>query len=137
MRTTGAAVGRCLYPSEMQRLFTVFPAGIPGIALVLLRLSVMASLWLPLMESESASGGLLLVALTTLTLLLLIGLATPLVGTITVILLIPGITALHPHSALNLSAVVHAVTGLSLILIGPGAFSVDARLFGRRVLTPP
>lgn len=131
----GAAATSHLYPIEMQRLFTMFPAGIPGIALILLRLSVTASLWQPILEGALAPSGLRFFALCFISVLLLIGLATPLAGAMAIIALMTGFEPSRLHAAISVGIVIHGVSALSLALIGPGAYSVDARLFGRRVLT--
>lgn len=135
MLQTGALVYNALYPIEMQRLITMFPGGIPGIALILLRLGVTASLWQPLLEGALAPGALRFFALILISVLLLIGLATPLVGTMAIFALITGCDPSRLHLAISAGALIQGVPALSLALIGPGAFSVDARLFGRRVLT--
>lgn len=115
----------------------MFPAGVPGIALILLRLSVITSLWLPPCNRPAMSSALLLAALMAISSLLLLGLATPVAATITMLILLIEPWSSDPHVPLGLGTIMHAVTALSLVLIGPGAFSFDARLFGRRVLTPP
>jgi hypothetical protein len=123
----------------MQRLFTVFPGGAPGLALVLLRLGVAASLCQPLLYSGFAPSGLRLLALGLISVLLLIGLATPLLSAIAFVYLMTNFDSHCLHTVLRtdtMTGVIQAIFALSLALIGPGAFSVDARLFGRRVLTP-
>jgi putative oxidoreductase len=67
-------------------------------------------------------------------LLILGGLWTPVAGVIAAIVEAwigfsqPGIRA---------SALVLATLGVSLAMIGPGAWSIDARLYGRKQLLPP
>jgi uncharacterized membrane protein YphA (DoxX/SURF4 family) len=81
-----------------------------------------------------------LLSLGIISIFLLIGMATPVAG-----LIAAGIELMSVFYPLRLGTFVsaeiltggiHAIQALSLALIGPGAFSVDARLFGRRVLTP-
>jgi len=66
--------------------------------------------------------------------MLLLGLWTPVVGAVVAVLqlweFVSG--ALDPRVALLLAAL-----GVSLALIGPGAWSVDARLFGRKQISVP
>lgn len=112
----------------------MFPDGAPGLALVFLRLGVTACLWLPILEIGVAPTGARLLGLTILSVILLIGLATPLASVVTAINLLMSPEFLSMHGAL-IAAATHSVFALSLALIGPGAFSLDARLFGRRVLT--
>jgi hypothetical protein len=124
----------------MQRLFTMFPGGTPGLALVLLRLVVMGGLWQPILESGSAWSALRLISLGVLSVLLLFGFATPVVGLITLAIqlmrVLDPLRAGLPISAESVTVAIHAISALSLALLGPGAFSVDARLFGRRVFNP-
>src|SRR5215813_9539641 len=134
----GAAVRRPMHPPEMQRLFTMFPGGVPGLALVLLRIAVAGSLWGPILES-GLPGVPRLLALSTVSALLLAGFATPLAGTIAAAVQLA--TVVDPSRpgvlipAEVLTAAIHGTSALSLALLGPGAFSLDARRFGRRVLT--
>jgi uncharacterized membrane protein YphA (DoxX/SURF4 family) len=131
----------------MQRLFSAFPGGRAGIALLLLR----AALGIALMFQ----GGFYLrepgappttwlegIAALVAGALLLLGYFTPIVGIAVVLgglgiyleLLPPGAPALFDTKL----AIVFAMTILlALILIGPGAFSVDARVFGRREIIIP
>ena len=65
---------------------------------------------------------------------MLVGLWTPVAGILVAIMetwiafSLPAISALHA---------VLAVLGASLALIGPGAWSLDAWLFGRKYIEPP
>jgi len=67
-------------------------------------------------------------------LLILGGLWTPLAGVVAAIVEVwiglsqPGIRS---------SALIFATLGISLAMIGPGAWSIDARLYGRKQLLPP
>jgi uncharacterized membrane protein YphA (DoxX/SURF4 family) len=67
-------------------------------------------------------------------LLILGGLWTPLAGVLAGIVEVwiglsqPGIQS---------SALILATLGISLAMIGPGAWSIDARLYGRKQLLPP
>jgi hypothetical protein len=130
----GARVAQPAYRVGMQRLFTVFPAGIPGIALILLRLGVAASLWPLLPEGALSSGALRLFALSLISLSLLIGLATPLAATMAIVALMTALDPCRVNAAIVFNIANYELSALSLALIGPGAFSVDARLFGRRAL---
>lgn len=120
----------------MQRLFTMFPAGAAGIALVLLRISVVATFladgaehrWLLL--SFWASLLFLSPALC-----LCAGLLTPycaiLCGLMQLAVLLMG--GGNHRFDLAISILNAAILGV----LGPGAYSLDARLFGRRVLSVP
>lgn len=121
----------------MQRLFSMFPRGWPGIALLLLRLALGATLlnlvpglptnldwaWADLVPS--------LVAL-----LISVGILTPLTSVLCVVV---EIVAWHVTTgalqAIHICAVLVAV---AVTMLGPGAYSLDARIFGRRqIVFPP
>lgn len=108
----------------------MFPEGGPGAGLLLLRLAVASSLLL------YPSGGTVTQVLLILTALgLCVGVVTP--------VLAAAYGLLHLHSLLTLSdaflpqAGISLLTAIALALLGPGAHSLDARLFGRRVVTLP
>lgn len=118
----------------MQRRFSTFPDGWPGRGLLLLRLTLSLQLlyWAisdqvkgacsPVLVPDwlAAAGGLLVIA----------GLWTPVVGSL--VALIELWTAAFEHSAPQAHVLMAAVAA-SLVMLGPGAFSVDARRFGRKV----
>ena len=124
------------YAEGMQRLFSMFPVGLPGIGLVCLRLAAAFSLCL---ATQSTRARLPVVAwsLETLCFLLIIGLATPVLAACCAI---AGAYALIRSGgvAWPCGGIATAVA-IALALLGPGAYSVDARLFGRRsvVLNDP
>jgi uncharacterized membrane protein YphA (DoxX/SURF4 family) len=67
-------------------------------------------------------------------LMLLGGLWTPVVGTLAGVLEVwIGFTQPGTHPF----AIFLAGLGLSLAMIGPGAWSIDARLYGRKQILPP
>jgi hypothetical protein len=103
----------------MQRLFSMFPRGAPGIALVILRLTVAAAL-------PSAGPYALALAIP-----LALGLLTPAVALGCA--LIHGLRLLDGHATVVVPVLIALANSASLALLGPGAYSVDARLFGRRV----
>jgi hypothetical protein len=118
----------------MLRLFAGFPTGAPGCGLILLRVVAALSLQadpsghLALTAHTSLPG----VALIVLSLLLLVGLLTPVMALLaavieSVVLFTSGTTDL----ALLLPGPPICV---AVALLGPGAYSIDARLFGSRVV---
>ena len=112
----------------MQRLFSAFPNSLPGAGLLLLRL---CDGLLLLVHSAILSGfKVSLVGLAQLVAagagsLILVGLATPFAAAV-------GAVAVLYISAPLESRIVLAIIGASLALLGPGAWSIDARLYGRR-----
>ena len=118
----------------MQRLFSNFADGWPGAGLLMQRLLVGAAL---LNCMGAAHGGTVAapqVIGALAGLLLMAGLWTPVAGVVTacaeawVAFLAPA----HPAIPAAL-----ALLGLTLALIGPGEWSVDARLYGRKHIVPP
>lgn len=111
----------------------MFPSGRPGVALLLLRLAVAAGLCL-MPDSGRAlylvlPSPLPLPVLSLLAAMLVLGLLTPLTALAVWVL---GVLALRASVQAPLILIV--LQALVLMLIGPGAYSVDARLFGRRKL---
>ena len=114
----------------MRRLFSTFSSGPPGVGLLLLRLIAGAAMivhYAQLHNSaslEAITGGVI-AALGGL--LLLAGLWTPAAGAIVVIteLLMAFSHANDPWVNLMLAGL-----GVALVLLGPGVWSVDARLYG-------
>jgi hypothetical protein len=120
----------------MQRTYSMFPLGAPGIGLVLLRLCLAASLW-PLLGTALCSppGGVVFWGVIGVALALLLGLLTPVACGLCIIL--AGIEAIAPAHPLFAHILPLALNAAALVLLGPGAYSVDARLYGHRVLTLP
>ena len=119
----------------MQRLFSIFPSGWPGVALLLLRGSVALAVLVPAYSQRQALPSLALLALILLSAILCAGFLTPVVAVLA--------AAVHLVAALSLgmghegATVVAIVDALALALLGPGAYSIDARRFGRRLVKLP
>jgi uncharacterized membrane protein YphA (DoxX/SURF4 family) len=117
----------------MQRLFSTFPNSAPGGGLLLLRLAVAIPLLLHGdtwgLNGGSAAEAALRALAAACGMLLLLGAWTP----------VAGIVAIMMEAALVLRAVgpaalhiTRAAICAALLLLGPGAWSVDARRFGRK-----
>ena len=118
----------------MQRLFTTFPNGWPGAGLLLLRITLAVPLLLD-GGTWATSGGPDAVA----TLIRLIGAASGslLIGGLwtPVPALLAVLTELwltYSIPALSNLHLTRAAIGLALAGMGPGAWSVDSRLYGRK-----
>jgi putative oxidoreductase len=122
----------------LQRLFSMFPNGWPGRALLLLRLVGGVILVGHGIMVLLAQNGLDVIAQQSLAitagLFLIIGLWTPITGLVIVIVEVwsgfSGVEHLH-------SAVLLGTLGAALAMLGPGVRSIDARLFGRKRIDIP
>jgi hypothetical protein len=118
----------------VQRLFSSFADGWPGAGLLMQRLLVGAAL---LYCVVTTPGGMvaapqLIGALAGL--LLIAGLWTPAAGVVAACAEVWIVFLSPAHPAIPAALAVLAVT---LALIGPGQWSVDARLYGRKHFVPP
>jgi hypothetical protein len=114
----------------------MFPSGRPGIGLVVLRFCLVSVLLLhasrfgPILSWSWTTPVLLLIAAA-----LCVGVATPqacmlsCAAEIGFALTATGFDATIPILAIPLA--------IALFLLGPGAYSLDARIFGRRVIVLP
>ena len=119
----------------MQRLFSMFPPGIPGIGLLLLRASVAVAL---LSEHYAYRGALstwVMVAMLALSVAISVGYLTPIVSVAGVLCHALLWARVGGTDAALISIVV--LDAFALALLGPGAYSVDAYRFGRRVVVLP
>lgn len=127
----------------LQRTFSGFPTGFPGFALLLLRVVVggaaSSQAWLLISANHGAVNTSLVVALLAFVtgLALIIGLMTPIASVLlsagglllTVGSSVPGHLLLFESGMARLE---FTVMSAALIFLGPGALSLDARLYGRR-----
>jgi hypothetical protein len=114
----------------------MFPNHGPGIAMLLLRVSVAATLVLDASTRMAPLAprwmflGLILVAIS-----LCIGFLTPILSVLCCLFEIAGLVIGGGATAVvNLTSI---LTAAALALLGPGAYSLDARLFARRVVVVP
>lgn len=121
----------------MQRLFSTFADGAPGAGLLLLRLVTAAALIYSGISSIREEAAPLTVALQVIsiaaTVLLLVGLFTPLVGVLAAAAKVwIAISQFSSHSPDPWLTLAQAILAAALAMIGPGAWSIDARRFGRK-----
>jgi putative oxidoreductase len=123
----------------VQRLFSTFPDGWPGTGLLFLRAAAAIStvqhriaglLTTPLLEHA-----ILQLMATGAAALLLAGFWTPVAGAL---LALAEMFLAFSHTHDPAIHILIAALGVALAMLGPGAWSVDARLFGRkRIQIPP
>lgn len=132
----------------LQRLYFAFPDGLPGVVLLLLRavigLAVLVEGTFYFRENDPTLTmwltGLTVLAAATL---LCVGFLTPIAASLVLVCGSSIALSLLPASTSTLfvakmSILFGATMLLNVIVLGPGAFSVDARLFGRReIIIPP
>jgi putative oxidoreductase len=122
----------------LRRLFSTFATGLPGAGLLFMRL--VAGGVLVYRGIAGLSGALaigptpILIAKIVLGLLLILGLWTPVTGILVAVLEIGILVVQSEDPWIHLLL---TTLGISLALLGPGIWSIDARLFGwKRVDIP-
>lgn len=118
----------------MQRLFSTFANGWPGLGLLTQRLFTgIALLHNGIVQLETPTAGLMIPEITgaILGLFILGGLWTPLVGVLVAAVELWMVVAGGANIWMSVAL---AVFGATLALIGPGAWSIDARVFGRKYI---
>jgi putative oxidoreductase len=121
----------------LQRLFSTFPTGWPGFALLMLRCSLgialicagVGALWAN--ASPTVVLGQHLIAVVG-GIFLLVGVWTPAIGSLLALDELWIALSIHVFSQDIWIHIFLAVVALSLAMLGPGAWSIDSRLFGRR-----
>ena len=121
----------------MQRLFSTFAAGWPGAGLVLLRLLTGAALIHFGIRSIREGPPPLTVTLQVIgiatAVLLLVGMFTPVAGILAAAANVwIAISRFSSHSDDPWVALSQAILAATLAMIGPGAWSIDARRYGRK-----
>ena len=120
----------------VQRLFSMFPPGLPGLALVLMRASVAGAVLLDIYTHKATLPGWAMGAAIILSVILCAGYLTP----------VASVAALVFHAIVWASVGAESIAAatmttfdaLALALLGPGGYSIDSFRFGRRiVLLPP
>ena len=122
----------------MRRLFSPFARGSAGVGLLLIRLvaaSILLALAVTGLRGEPQVGPTLLRAVSAgLGMLLLAGFGTPIAGTL--VALVSLWSGFSRQAEWAYCAIV-GILGIALTLLGPGAWSIDARRFGWKRIEIP
>jgi uncharacterized membrane protein YphA (DoxX/SURF4 family) len=116
----------------VQRFFSTFPNEWPGAGLLLLRLTLAGALLADATQALGGTGPPQVFAAAAAILagaLVAVGLWTPIAGVFVCLLQLGAVLTANGTVGWHL---LQAAVGLCLALLGPGAWSIDARLFGRR-----
>ena len=121
----------------MRRLYSTFAGGWPGIGLILMRLVVglalVSSAGSALLSRPAIPMTILAVLLSAAAILLIIGLYTPIVGTLVAVIEGCRVVIIPVDRLLYLLL---ATIAVALAMLGPGLWSIDARLFGWKRIEP-
>jgi hypothetical protein len=124
---------------SVQRLFSMFPEDGPGLALLLLRISVATFFLISAIKAAHHFGvssiPLLCAAVLLISTSLSVGFLTPFLSIVAFVCAVANL--LIGFNSGNIIYLFTTFDAAALGLLGPGAYSVDARLFGRRVTILP
>ena len=116
----------------MQRLFSTFARGWPGTGLLCLRLTAAISIFYYVVTGLASDQSLFrIVTEGAAGLLLCAGLWTPIAGGALAIL---ALRSAFSGTGEAWAQILLASIGAALAMLGPGSWSIDARLFGRKRL---
>jgi uncharacterized membrane protein YphA (DoxX/SURF4 family) len=130
----------------LQRTFSTFPDGRPGLGLLLLRATAGINLGYygcALVRQDPKVSGMVFAAVAIVSgIALLLGYLTPVAATLAALTSLgaglewPPPLSLGPDS-FRLSFALLMIIAVALVCLGPGAFSLDARNYGRREIIIP
>ena len=121
----------------MRRLYSTFADGVPGLGLILMRVVagavLLESAASPVSSSPAAAVAAMSAILAVAGIFLILGLYTPIVGTLVAFVETLGLLTAQ---AQTIEHILVATFGAALAMLGPGSWSVDARVFGWKRIEP-
>jgi uncharacterized membrane protein YphA (DoxX/SURF4 family) len=115
----------------------MFPPGLPGLGLLLLRLSVAIALLFDIYAHSGALPAWVHAVAIVISLAVSVGYLTPIAAAAALALHVLVWIACGAGVDAAAVAVILSCDTLALALLGPGAYSVDSRRFGRRLVVLP
>jgi uncharacterized membrane protein YphA (DoxX/SURF4 family) len=112
----------------------MFPTGLPGVALVLLRASAVTALLGDQFSHRQDLSGWIHGSAIIISIALIAGCFTPFAALLG---LVHGLLWSGLSTGNTAAAIIIALNSIALTLLGPGAYSVDSYRFGRRVVVLP
>ena len=122
----------------MQRLYSMFPQGGPGLGLLLLRTAAAAMFVLNVNRFTLSSSTFHWVVVSLIVLIscsLIIGFLTPFLALVACVTAVANLFL--ADQSWNVVYFFRILTAAALFFLGPGAYSVDAKLFGLRITVVP
>jgi len=113
----------------------MFPQGGPGFGLVLLRIAAAGMFVLNVTHRFNFSADALYVLVAVISLALLLGFLTPILAILTCIAALPNL--FFVNQTFDVVYILRILTSAALFFLGPGAYSIDAKLFGLQVTVVP
>ena len=113
----------------------MFPQGGPGFGLVLLRIAAAGMFVLNVTHRFNFSADALYVLVAVISLGLLVGFLTPILAILTCIAALPNL--FFANQMFDVVYILRILTSAALFFLGPGAYSIDAKLFGLQVTVVP
>lgn len=121
---------RAYYAGPVQRAFSTFPFGLTGFALAAFRICVASQSLVRFWPAASHHGSWVLIAAIALAFGLLLGIATPFLAALIASARLLQVITLEQNW--NVDPAFDIAFALVLAALGPGAYSLDAKLYGRR-----
>ena len=128
---------------NVQRPFSTFPGGLPGIGLLLLRVALATSCALQGVHAASIhDASFITYAIAAVEIvsgvLMLFGFCTPVAAVLIILSEAAAMSLIGSPTASSLALTFYDLAlAVAVLMLGPGTFSVDGRLYGRREITIP